>query len=293
MNHGVRSGNWRLALDGARALERQNALLADARYLLVAEAFRAHDWRAAKAQIDAIERDQSLAFTVPVLRAWLAFGSREGDPLAALAAAGTTGPAAGYAAEHRALLLVAMNRPEGQAELLSAARSAGPRSVRLRIAGASLLAQRRQRDAALALFDIDTPALQAARPHSGEPAGSRRDRHRRGRRGRADGPPRARSWRAGYEPARHRLRPARDPARSAKRRSLAGDRRIARPAGSGPARGPRSSTISRPRTRSRLPRATRASACSSRAAKRSGFGPRPAGGRCARGPAGRLGAARP
>ena len=163
MGHGVRSGNWRLALDGARALERQNALLADARFLLVAESFRTHDWRAARTQIDAIERDQSLAFTVPVLRAWLAFGSREGDPLAPLAAAGAGGPAAGYAAEHRALLLVALNRPEGQGELLSAARSAGPRSVRLRIAGASLLAQRRQRDAALALFDIDTPALQAAR----------------------------------------------------------------------------------------------------------------------------------
>src|SRR5207237_4602576 len=121
MGHGVRSGNWRLALDGARALERLNALLADARFLLVSEAFRAHDWRTARAQIDAIERDQSLAFTVPVLRAWLAFGSHEGDPLAALAATPANGPAAGYAAEHRALLLLALGRPEGQAERLAAA----------------------------------------------------------------------------------------------------------------------------------------------------------------------------
>jgi Flp pilus assembly protein TadD len=163
MNHGVRSGNWRLALDGARALERQNALLADARFLLVTEAFRAHDWRAARAQIDAIERDQSLAFTVPVLRAWLAFGAHEGDPLAALSAAGANGPAAGYAAEHRALLLLALGRPEGQAEMLAAARSAGARAVRLRIAGAALLASRRQREAALAMLDVDTPAARAAR----------------------------------------------------------------------------------------------------------------------------------
>jgi len=163
MGHGVRSGNWRLALDGARALERQNALLADARFLLVSEAFRAHDWRTARAQIDAIERDQSLAFTVPVLRAWLAFGSHEGDPLAALAATPANGPAAGYAAEHRALLLLALGRPEGQAEMLAAARSAGPRAVRLRIAGASLLASRRQREAALAMLDVDTPASRAAR----------------------------------------------------------------------------------------------------------------------------------
>lgn len=163
LGHGVRSGNWRLALDGARALERQNALLADVRFLLVAEAFRAHDWRGAKAQIDAIERDQSLAFTVPVMRAWLAFGSREGDPLAILATSGASGPAAGYAAEHRALLLLAMGRPEGAAEMLTAARSAGPRAVRLRIAGAALLASRRQRDQALLMLDVDTPAARAAR----------------------------------------------------------------------------------------------------------------------------------
>ncbi len=163
MGHGVRSGNWRLALDSARALERQNALLADARFLLVVEAFRSHDWRAARAQIDAIERDQSLAFTVPVLRAWLAFGSRQGDPLASLSASGTSGPAAGYAAEHRAILLLAMGRPEGQAEMLAAARSAGPRAVRLRIAGAALLASRRQREAALLMLDVDTPAARTAR----------------------------------------------------------------------------------------------------------------------------------
>lgn len=163
MSHGVRSGNWRLALDGARALERQNALPVDARFLLVTEAFRAHDWRAARAQIDAIERDQSLAFTVPVLRAWLAFGSRDGDPITALAAAGTNGPAAGYAAEHRALLLLAMSRPEGQTEMLAAARSAGARAVRLRIAGAALLASRRQREQAFAMLEADTPAARAAR----------------------------------------------------------------------------------------------------------------------------------
>lgn len=163
MRHGVLAGNWRLALDGARALERQNALPVDGRFLLTAEAFRAHDWGAARSQIDAIERDQGLSFTVPVLRAWLAYGAHEGDPLAALSAAGANGPAAGYAAEHRALLLTALGRPEAQAEMLAAARSAGPRGVRLRIGAAALLASRRQRDAALAMLDVDTPAARAAR----------------------------------------------------------------------------------------------------------------------------------
>jgi tetratricopeptide (TPR) repeat protein len=161
--HAVRAGDWRLALDAARGLERRGALPPDGRFLLAAEAFRTRDWRAARAQIDAIERDQAFAFAVPVLRAWLAFGSRQGDPLAALAAAGDTGPAAGYAAEHRALLLLAMARGEGPGELLRAARSAGPRGARLRIAGAALLASRRQRDAALLLLEGDGHAIVAAR----------------------------------------------------------------------------------------------------------------------------------
>ncbi|HVQ07806.1 MAG TPA: tetratricopeptide repeat protein [Allosphingosinicella sp.] len=169
--HAVRAGDWRLALDATRALERRNALAPDGRFLLVAEAFRGRDWRAARVQIDAIEREQAFAFAVPVLRAWLAFGSREGDPLAALAAAGESGAAAGYAAEHRALLKLALGRADGPAELLSAARSAGARGARLRIAGAALLAGRRQREAALALLDPDQPSSRAARAliESGRP----------------------------------------------------------------------------------------------------------------------------
>ena len=56
-----------------------------------------------RTQIDAVEHDQIFAFIVPVLRAWLAFGSGQGDPLAALPAAGGQGVAAAYAAEHRAV----------------------------------------------------------------------------------------------------------------------------------------------------------------------------------------------
>jgi Flp pilus assembly protein TadD len=161
--HAVRAGNWRLALEAAHALERRNALLPDARFLLLAEAFRTHDWRAARVQIDAIEREQMFAFTVPTLRAWLAFGSREGDPLALLAAAGDQGAAAGYAAEHRALLLLALRRGEAPGEIARAARSAGPRAERLRIAGAALLARRRARPAALALLEANVPSIAAAR----------------------------------------------------------------------------------------------------------------------------------
>jgi len=163
LTHAVIAGNWDLALNAARALERQNKLLPDARFLLLAEAFRARDWRAARTQIDTIEREQLFGFAVPVLRAWVAFSSGEGDPLAALDAAGVSGIGAGYAAEHRALLLLAMARPEGPAEVARAARSAGPRGARLRVAGAAVLAARGDRAAALALLEGNAPSIQATR----------------------------------------------------------------------------------------------------------------------------------
>ena len=160
--HAVTAGDWTLVQNALRILDRRGAIQPDSRLFLLAEALRAHDWRAAGARIDAIESDHLFAFAVPVLRAWLAVSSGEGDPLAALAAAGTQGPSAAYAAEHRALILIAMGRSEGAAELVRAARSAGPRGDRLRVAGAALLA-RRDRTAALALLEGDRAPIVAAR----------------------------------------------------------------------------------------------------------------------------------
>jgi Flp pilus assembly protein TadD len=163
LSHAVTAGDWRLALDAAHRLERRNVLPPDARLLLVAEAFRERDWSAAKTRIDAVESDQLFAFMVPVLRAWLAYGARQGDPLAALPAPGGQGVAAAYAAEHRPLLMLALNRPGASAELVRAAASAGPRGGRLRIAGAALLAARGEREAALGLLEGNGAPIAAAR----------------------------------------------------------------------------------------------------------------------------------
>jgi tetratricopeptide (TPR) repeat protein len=163
LGHAVTAGDWPLALRAAHLLERRGAILADARLLLVAEAFHARDWRAAAARLDAVEHDQVFASIVPVLRAWLAFGSGQGDPLAALPAAGGQGVTAAYAAEHRPLLMLAMGRPGAAAQLAVAAASAGARGARLRVAGAALLARRGERDAALALLEGNGAPLVAAR----------------------------------------------------------------------------------------------------------------------------------
>jgi tetratricopeptide (TPR) repeat protein len=163
LGHAVTAGNWRLALDAAHVLERQNAVLPDARLLLVAEAFRARDWRAAATRIDAVEHDQLFAFAAPILRAWLAVGSGQGDPLAALPAEGGQGVGAAYADEHRPLIMLALGRPGAAALLVRAANSAGPRGSRLRIAGAALLARRGDREGALALLEGNAGPIVAAR----------------------------------------------------------------------------------------------------------------------------------
>ncbi len=148
LTHAVTAGDWTLALRAARVLERRDSMLPDARFLLVAEAFRGRDWRAAGRQIDAIEREQLFAFAVPALRAWLAYGSGRGDPLSFLSVNDSASAAAGYSAEQRPLLLIAMRRPEG-ARLLLESPNQGPRTARLRIAGAATLAARGDRAAAL------------------------------------------------------------------------------------------------------------------------------------------------
>jgi len=163
LSHAVTAGDWRLALDAARVLERRGAILPDARLLLVADAFRAHDWRTAAIRIDAVEHDQLFAFAAPVLRAWLAVGSGQGDALAALPAEGGQGVGAAYADEHRPLIMLALGRPGAAAALVRAANSAGPRGSRLRIAGAALLARRGDRDGALALLEGNAAPILAAR----------------------------------------------------------------------------------------------------------------------------------
>lgn len=162
LRHAIAAGDWRLALSAVRTLDRRGVLLPDARFVLLADTFKRRDWQAAARQIDAVEREQVFAFAVPVLRAWLAHGSGRGDPLALLPAPGGQGIGAAYAAEHRPLLRAVIGSPEAVDELISAARSAGPRNARIRIAGAALIA-RRDRAGALRLLDAPGAPLAAAR----------------------------------------------------------------------------------------------------------------------------------
>ena len=163
LSQAMSAGDRALAVRSARILERKGQLPPDATLLLLTEALQAKNWKAAGAYADRIQKDEIFAFMAPVLRAWVAHGSGKGDPIAILAAANADQLAAGYAAEHRPLLLLADGKAEqGVRELMPVLESTRARASRLRIAAAATLA-RKDRKAALALLQGDGAAIEAAR----------------------------------------------------------------------------------------------------------------------------------
>ncbi len=162
LDHAVGAGDWALALKAARSLEERAALPPDGRFLLIADAVRSGDWEAAARQIDLVEKEELFAFTLPVLRAWLAVGSGEGDPTAPLRGV-KQGPAAVYAAEHMPLVLVVTGRLQDAEDLIRITDAMGGRAQRLRLGIAARLANSGKREQALALLAGDDPPLVAAR----------------------------------------------------------------------------------------------------------------------------------
>ncbi len=160
----VNAGDMALALKGARSLDASGSLPPDGTLLLLSDAVGRRDWKQARALVDRMERERLFAFLTPVVRAWIAFGAHDRDPLAPLAAAPAGALAASYAAEHHALLLIATGQETaGVAALSALPLPEGARASRLRIAVAAALDRRHKGDAALAMLTGDSPATKRAR----------------------------------------------------------------------------------------------------------------------------------
>jgi tetratricopeptide (TPR) repeat protein len=180
MTQAIAAGDRALALTSARILERSGMLAPDARLLLLGEAVRNKNWKAATVHADAIAQDEVFSFMTPVLRAWIAVETR-GDPMKMLDTAASHPLAASYAAEHRPLIqLVTGRKDEGVAGLLRTNEGAGARATRLRLAGAAYLARRRDRERAMLLLEGDAEPVRIARqlverrkPIPGEIGGAR------------------------------------------------------------------------------------------------------------------------
>jgi Flp pilus assembly protein TadD len=163
LNQSLVAGDYHVAVQAARILDRAGRLAPDSRLLLLTDALRNRDWGRANAQVDAIAVDQIYGFMVPILRAWIALESGRGDPLVILGASNANPLSVVYAAEQRPfLLLAAGKRREGAVELLKLTEKSGGRALRLRIAGAATLA-RKDREAAAELLAGDAAPLRSAR----------------------------------------------------------------------------------------------------------------------------------
>ncbi|HLL58729.1 MAG TPA: hypothetical protein VK391_02430, partial [Allosphingosinicella sp.] len=101
LSQAMAAGDQPLALRAARILEKKGLVAPDARLLLLAEALRTKDWRSSERHIAQIQKDEVFAFMTPVLRAWIAHETKNGDPLAIIAAAKADPLSGGYSVEHR------------------------------------------------------------------------------------------------------------------------------------------------------------------------------------------------
>ena len=156
----ISAGDRTLGEKAAHALDAQNALPPDGPVLLAALAIRAHDWKAARAQIDRFEQGKLFTFLAPLMRAWVAQGAGDLDPLAVLDTAKSTQLSAGYVPTERALLLTAMGRTEEGSAQVRTLLTAGSR---LKLIAAAALARQGKKDLALQTLAGDDPVLVTAR----------------------------------------------------------------------------------------------------------------------------------
>ena len=160
----VAAGDMALASKAAHGLDASGSLPPDGTLLLLSDAVIAKDWKRAGTLVDRIEREKLFGFLAPVMRGWIAYGSRSGDPIAPLLAVPAGGLAASYAAEHRGLLLIASGKETaGVAALGALPHPDTARAARLAIAAAATLDKRHKHDEALAMLVGDAPSVHAAR----------------------------------------------------------------------------------------------------------------------------------
>jgi tetratricopeptide (TPR) repeat protein len=159
----LEAGNRALALRAARALDAAGALPPDARILLASESITKADWRAATTQIDKIEEAGTFAFLAPVMRSWVSYGARLGDPLAILSIQSKDGFSAAYSHEHRGLMLLALKQNADGAAHVQTVSTADRQGILLRLSAAARLIENKDRLGALSMLEGDEVSLRIAR----------------------------------------------------------------------------------------------------------------------------------
>lgn len=156
----LEGGDMALASRAGTALTAAGVAPADVGLIAIADAARGDDRAAAEAAIDRLA-GTPLAVLVPSLRGWLAFARGE-DPAPLLEVSGRDALARRFAAENRALLLIAGGRTEDGLAAVEALRGTGS-STDLRMNAAALLFGSGHPAQGTALLAGDDPALVALR----------------------------------------------------------------------------------------------------------------------------------
>ncbi|WP_033919842.1 tetratricopeptide repeat protein [Sphingomonas sp. 37zxx] len=163
---GMAVGDIDLARRALSVLERSKVAPADTVMLRYADRVRARDWAGARAA--AVEVSQGpLDFVGPVLLAWVAFEEGAADPAAELVPSEANIIARRYAAENRALLLIAQGQYAVAADALSTLLGNDQASLDLRLNAAALFHGKRQGKLARELLAGSDPVLVAQRERLG------------------------------------------------------------------------------------------------------------------------------
>ncbi len=158
----VVAGDRALAQRAIRILDAGGALPPDGLLMLLVDSFTSSDWKKASAIVARIDKDQAFSFLSPILRGWIALGSGDAEPWTKIIVSGG-GSAAVYAAENKALMLLARGRADDGAEIIrKLATGSNVRDLHLRVMAAQALAAGGKRDAALGMLEGDEAALVAA-----------------------------------------------------------------------------------------------------------------------------------
>ncbi len=161
LSQAIAAGDRPRALAAAERLDAVGKLSSEAQLLLFAEAVRGAKWNDAARRAAELRSDPLLGELAPLLEPWVEFGrrGRRGKP----AQGKTEGLATNFAAENRALLLLAGGRAKEGLAVLEPALTNNPRADRLRVIAAGHLARAGDKEDARRLLAGDDYLLQRAR----------------------------------------------------------------------------------------------------------------------------------
>lgn len=163
------AGDLELAGRAAGVLARSNVAPADVAVIDAARAIAGGDAMALGAAVNTIDAGP-LDFLAPVLKAWRAVEAGGDDPVAMIDVVGGSALSRRYAAEHRALLLIAVGRESEGIAAVRALLGSDAGNLDLRRAAAELLAAHGRGDTAKALLGGRDPMIRAAKAQIGATA---------------------------------------------------------------------------------------------------------------------------